>query len=89
MLGYHKNPYPFYRKADLYVCSSYFEGYSTSCVEAIYFGLPVLTTRCAGMDEILNSGKFGMIVDNTTDALCNGLECILSNRSLKNTKGIF
>jgi len=34
------------------------------------------------MDEILNSGKFGMIVDNTTDALCNGLECILSNRSL-------
>ena len=79
LLGYRINPYPYYRNADLYICSSCYEGYSTTCLESIYLNLPVLTTSCAGMEEILDNGKFGLIVDNTADALEKGLKYILEN----------
>ena len=79
LLGYRDNPYPYYKNADLYICSSCYEGYSTTCLESIYLHLPVLTTRCAGMEEILDNGKFGLIVDNTTGALEKGLKHLLEN----------
>lgn len=79
LLGYRDNPYPYYKSADLYVCSSRYEGYSTACLESIYLNLPVLTTRCAGMEEILDNGKFGLITDNSTEALEKGLKHLLDN----------
>lgn len=79
LLGYRANPYPYYKNADLYLCSSHYEGYSTTCLESIYLNLPVLTTDCAGMKEILDNGNFGLIVDNTTDALEKGLRYIFEN----------
>ncbi len=82
LLGYRENPYSFMIQADLFVCSSIFEGYSTAATEATALGLPVLTTACAGMDEILDNGKYGIIVENSEDALQAGLEAVLSNREL-------
>ena len=79
LFGYRDNPYPYYKNADLYICSSCYEGYSTTCLESIYLNLPVLTTRCAGMEEILSNGKFGLIVDNTAGALETGLKYLLDN----------
>lgn len=51
--GFHTNPYPYLAKADLFVCSSRAEGYSTVITEALILGLPIITTRCAGMQELL------------------------------------
>ena len=79
LLGYRDNPYPYYKNADLYICSSCYEGYSTTCLESIYLNLPVLTTRCAGMEEILDNGKFGLIVDNTNGSLEKGFKHLLEN----------
>ena len=73
LLGYRENPYPLLKKADLFVCSSIFEGYSTAVTEALALALPVITTDCAGMDEILEQGKHGMIVENNEEALKAGL----------------
>lgn len=81
LLGFHNNPYSLLRQADLFVCSSDFEGYSTAVTEAVALGLPVLTTDCAGMDEILNNGEYGMIVKNNCDSLRKGLERILSDKA--------
>lgn len=50
--GFHTNPYPYLAKADLFVCSSRAEGYSTVITEALILGLPIITTRCAGMQEL-------------------------------------
>ncbi len=77
LLGYQANPYPFTKQADLFICSSLSEGYSTAVTEAIALGVPVLTTDCAGMNEILESGRLGMIVDNHTEALREGLMRIM------------
>lgn len=80
LLGFQSNPYPWLVGADLFVCSSRSEGYSTVVTEALILGLPVITTDCAGMDELLGSGRCGMIVDNDDEALYNGLKSLVANR---------
>ena len=52
LIGYDKNPYKYIGKSDLFVCSSYTEGFSSVVVESIILGVPVVTTNCAGMKEI-------------------------------------
>lgn len=80
LLGYQENPYPLLKQADLFVCSSLFEGYSTAVTEAVALGVPVLTTRCAGMDEILEQGKYGLITENSEIALKNALKLFLEQK---------
>lgn len=41
-----------YRQADVFVFPSLFEGFGMPAVEALGFGLPVLTTRCASLPEV-------------------------------------
>lgn len=79
LLGFQQNPFPCMKQADFLLCSSLFEGYSTVVAESLFLGVPVLTTRCAGMDELLENGRMGMIVDNDEEALCRGIETILKN----------
>lgn len=79
LLGYQNNPYNYMKKADLFICPSFFEGYSTVVAESVALGIPVLTTDCAGMGEILVNGKYGWIVENSEDGLKNGLIMLLNN----------
>lgn len=82
LMGMQSNPYTYMQKADLLVCSSFAEGYSTTMMEALALGLPVLTAACAGMDEILEGGKWGKIVGLSDDELREGLRQVLSDRTL-------
>lgn len=79
LLGFQPNPYPWLVGADLFVCSSRIEGYSTVVTEALIIGLPVITTDCAGMDELLSGGCYGMIVENDDEALFEGLKALISS----------
>lgn len=85
-LGYQNNPYKYVSKMDLFICSSRKEGFSTAVTESILLQTPVLTTDCSGMDEILLSGKFGMIVENNTKALYDGLKTILQTPQILDEK---
>lgn len=82
LLGFKDNPYKFLAKMDLFVCSSTIEGYSTVVTEAISLGVPVITTNCSGMDEILHDGKYGMIVNNDDESLYQGLKKIIASPDL-------
>ena len=61
---------------DLFVCSSYDEGYSTAVTESVILGIPVLTTDCSGMKEILGDNA-GCIVPNDENSLYNGIKRLL------------
>jgi glycosyltransferase involved in cell wall biosynthesis len=81
--GFDKNPYKYMSKADWFICSSYTEGFSGTVSEATILGIPTLTTRCAGMDEILGeNNEYGIIVENSDEALYEGLKQILSQPSI-------
>lgn len=80
LLGFDPNPYKYLSKMDLFICSSYREGYSTATTEAIALGIPVFTTDCSGMEEILEHGKYGMIVPNDDESIYLGLKELLTHR---------
>ncbi len=81
LLGYQENPYKYISKMDLFVSVSYSEGYSTAAQEALILGIPVFATNSGGMDEILENGKWGCLVENADEAIENGLRELLTNSS--------
>ncbi len=74
-LGNVKNPQSYFKLANLYVCSSIYEGFGGTIVEAMLLGLPVVSTNCpGGPKEILENGKKGYLVkNNDIDELRNGI----------------
>lgn len=88
LLGFKVNPYPYLKKADLFVCSSFSEGLSTVISEAIILGVPVISTRVSGAEEVLGSNnEYGIIVENSQEALYQDLkELIKSPKKVENYK---
>lgn len=83
LLGYQSNPYPYIKAADWTVISSHCEGYSTAATEALVLGVPVITTLCSGMKELLGEhNQWGIIVGNEDTALLDGMRKILKNTEL-------
>lgn len=76
--GFQQNPYPFMKEADLLVCSSNFEGFSTFVSEGMIIGKPIITTDCSGMHELLGDSEYGMITENDDEAFYQGLKNMLS-----------
>lgn len=83
MVGSQVNPYPYIQESDLLVCSSYFEGYNLTVAEAMILGIPVLSTDCAGPREILDGGKYGMLVENSEAGLYEGIKKLADSPSLR------
>ncbi len=80
LLGFHENPYPYLQNSDLFICSSFYEGYSTAITEALILGVPVISTEVSGVREQLGfNSEFGIIVDNDGESLEEGLKYILES----------
>jgi glycosyltransferase involved in cell wall biosynthesis len=63
MPGFVDNPYPFMKNASVFVLSSRWEGLPTVLGEALYFGVPIVSTDCrSGPREILKEGIYGRLV---------------------------
>ena len=77
-LGFIQKPYEYISKMDLFVCSSRFEGYSTAVTESVLLGVPVITTECSGMKEILGNDYPG-IFSNDEQGIYDALRKVLSN----------
>lgn len=80
--GFCENPYPYIKKADILVCSSQYEGYSTFAVEGLILGKPMITTECSGMRELLNNGEYGLITENSEEGLYRGIKRMLTEKDL-------
>ena len=79
LIGYKNNPYDHLIQADLYINSSYFEGFPNSVVEAAHVGIPIIASQShGGINEILSKGKGGTIYKNSQD-LKRLIEKFLSN----------
>lgn len=78
--GFHTDPSAFYATADLFVLSSDYEGFGNVIVEALSFGLPVVSTDCpSGPAEILENGRWGRLTPvGDAEALARAMDEALS-----------
>lgn len=68
MPGFVCNPYPWYKSATLFVLSSDCEGFGNVIVEALACGVPVISTDCGPVHEIL-TGELSQGLTPTGDYL--------------------
>ena len=87
LLGFQENPYPFMAAADVLVCSSDYEGFSTSLTEGLILGKPIVTTDCGGMDELLGGSACGLITPCSDEGFTEGLRRLLSSPALRQACG--
>lgn len=79
-VGFKSNPYKYVKNADLYVCSSRREGFSTAVTESLIIGTPVVSTNCSGAYELLGkNNEYGIVTENEKNALYEGIKEMLSN----------
>lgn len=80
--GFSANPYPFIKNADLLVCSSNYEGFSTFVTEGLILGKPIVTTDVSGMRELLGDSEYGLVTANDDEAFYEGVRRMLTEQGL-------
>lgn len=66
--GVRKNPYKYLAASEMFLLSSYTEGFPNVLVEAMILGRPLVSTDCrTGPAEILEHGKYGILVPDMGD----------------------
>lgn len=53
-----------YRASSLFLLPSNYEIYGMVVIEAMYFGTPVISTRTAGPEDIIENGEDGLLMDS-------------------------
>lgn len=82
-LGYQINPYKYMKQCDLFVCTSYAEGYSTAATEALIIGIPVCTMEVSGMKEMLGTNnEYGVITPNNEEDFYVAIKRLISDKNL-------
>ena len=82
-VGFQSNPYKYVKAADLYVCSSRREGFSTAVTESLIIGTPVVSTNCSGAYELLGyHNEYGIVTQNDEESLYQGIKKMLADGNL-------
>lgn len=86
LLGNRNNPYPFMKKAKLFIHTAKSEGLPTVLIESMICGTPVIAYDCpTGPKEILDNGKYGDLIPlHDKKAFVKAVYEMLKNEILRN-----
>jgi glycosyltransferase involved in cell wall biosynthesis len=84
LLGAIYNPFPYIKKADIYVHPSLVESLSISVLEALALNTPVTVAKSLGPEEFIRNKENGLLVEPTPDGLFNGIVSLLKDDTLYN-----
>jgi glycosyltransferase involved in cell wall biosynthesis len=81
--GNQSNPFIYMRCADWLLCVSRHEGFNMVLHEALYCGTPIITTNNAGTEELLGDNEYGLVMENTDEAIENGMRRVLLDPNIQ------
>jgi glycosyltransferase involved in cell wall biosynthesis len=87
---YDKDKELFFHNADIFVFPTYYqkECFPLVLLEAMQYGLPIVTTGEGGIPDIIDEGKTGYIVKKQhPEALAKGIEKLIQNPVLRKSMG--
>lgn len=77
-LGERQDIYKYYSVSDFFLLTSIREGFCISAMNGLAFGLPLISTRVAGVVEYLKEGESGYFIDDNEDSIANVLNKLTS-----------
>lgn len=76
------------RKSKIFCLSSDYEGMSNSMIEAICVGLPIISTKVSGTDELIEDGVNGYLVEiGDEKGMTEALDKLIQNEDLMKQMG--
>lgn len=82
--GVSENIYDEYKKSDIFVFPSGYEGFGLAITEAMSIGLPVLAYRsCKTLAAIVKDKETGILCDDGIESLANKLSLLIENSELR------
>jgi sugar transferase (PEP-CTERM/EpsH1 system associated) len=80
LLGHRQDVEMVLAALDIFVLSSQSEGLPMAILEAMASGLPIVSTRVGGIDEVVADGKTGLLVEpRSPDALMGAIRFLAEN----------
>ena len=80
-IGFEENPYKYIKNCDVVISPSRHEGFSLVVAESIILEKMIISTKCSGPVEILDNGKYGILVENQDDLSIN-INKILKDKNI-------
>lgn len=73
-----------YLESSIYLMTSRWEGFGLVLGEAMSFGLPIVAFEQSGSKEVLDNGKYGLLVENgNVDDMVKNLENLINDLELR------
>lgn len=82
LIGRIENPYPYILQCKWSLCVSERESFSLALLESMALKTPVITTDCGGPRDIVNGGEYGILVENSTEGIYQGMKAVLEDPTL-------
>ncbi len=84
IIGFHRNPFPYVKAADMMLCCSGYEGFCLVICEAMVLGVPVISTRTGGPIEILKENcEYGLLVEHDDDSIYEAVKRMIDDDELR------
>ncbi|SKB46433.1 glycosyltransferase family 4 protein [Maribacter arcticus] len=89
LIGRDNNISNYYLKSKIFIFPSRFEGFPNALTEAMYMGLPSISTDCpTGPSELIDNDKNGYLIPvDDVENLTANLEILINNKSLRTKLG--
>ncbi|NDV69096.1 glycosyltransferase [Dysgonomonas sp. 25] len=82
LLGRVDNPFPYILQSNWLLCVSERESFSLTLLEAMALKTPVIATDCGGPADIVDGGKYGILVANSGEGVYEGMKSVLVDPTL-------
>jgi glycosyltransferase involved in cell wall biosynthesis len=74
--------------SDIYILPSYNEGQPISILEAMSYGLPVISTKAGGIPEIIEDGVNGLLIDaGNKEQIRDAINKLINDKELRQSMG--